>query len=473
MRAAKRLVLAALALAACGGKKGTVTLDIVVSPVDDPFLSATEARFTIGTEVKSVPVTGGHFDFQLEEGPPKNPTPIIVDGLDAAGNVVAHGETPPLALSPIDQGPYSIWVGRPGTIAAARAELPSPRAELAALGATGFGALFIGGRNVAGEATADLSVYSVYNQTVVSSESMALKPMSTPRAGAAAIAAPPRGIVFGGAQAPGFGAAGGAQASAELYDPSGQLWAAVPADTAPEARSRATTITLGSGSGLVTGGLNGSGDRVGTGVLVSTGGTARITPLMMPMVSPRARHAAAPARFPDGDGALLVGGLGDGDLGPHVERLIGQSFTTFDAAGVENRWDATATGIAGGVLVVGGTIDDGAGTRVATSSIVFIPTETLGAPTRYDTLLPIARAGHTATKLGDDLLVCGGVDANGVPLASCDLLGTNPVAWKRTVPAATGRTGHVAVALETGPILLVGGVGLGGVALSSIEIYTP
>jgi hypothetical protein len=305
---------------------------------------------------------------------------------------------------------------------------------------------------------------------------MAVKPMSTPRAGAAAIASSPRGIIFGGAQGPGLGSTASALDTAELFDPSGGqgLWAAVPADSTPPARSQALTFVLGSGSGLVTGGLGSDGGRLASALLVSTGGTARITPIAGPMVARRARHAGAPARFTDGDGALLIGGLDEGDPAPIVERLIGQSFTTFTAPGVENRWDATATGVAGGVLLVGGSIATAVPTvRAATRSVILLPTDGVSQPQRFDTLLPAARAGHTATKIGDDLLLCGGFDETGALLSSCELLGTNPIVHKRTVTGAQGRTGHVAVALETGPILIAGGVGANGAPLATIEIYTP
>ena len=47
----KRIVIAALALVgitACGGKSGTLTLNLVTSPGDDPFADAAQVRFTVG-----------------------------------------------------------------------------------------------------------------------------------------------------------------------------------------------------------------------------------------------------------------------------------------------------------------------------------------------------------------------------------------------------------------------------------------
>ena len=461
-----------LGAAACGGKKGTIELDIVRSPLDDPFTGASSVRFTIGPTVKTAPVINGHFSFSLTEGPPKAPAAIVVEALDSMGNVVAHGQTPTLQLNAVNQGPYAIWVGRPGTVSAARAELPSPRTEVAALGAAGLGVLFAGGRDATGAALASSAVYDVFTQDII-----VVKDLSTPRAGAAAIPSSPRGIVFGGATSVGLGNPAGALDSGELFDPStgSGLWVAVPADSSPDARSQANVLVLGSGSGLVSGGLSEAGTPLSSALLVAAGGSARFSPLSKPMFAARYRHAGAAAHFPEGDGALLIGGVADGDTSsPVVERLIGQSFdNTFDATGIENRWDATATAISGGVLLVGGTTPAPGG-RVATSSVVYIPTDTKGPVIRYDALNLSPRAGHTATVVGNDLLLCGGYDATNKLIASCDLLTINPViAFKKTIVLGKARKGHVAVALETGPVLIAGGVDDQDRPLASIEIYTP
>jgi hypothetical protein len=68
--------------------------------------------------------------------------------------------------------------------------------------------------------------------------------------------------------------------------------------------------------------------------------------------------------------------------------------------------------------------------------------------------------------------VCGGSDGN-APLASCEVLDAASFALQRTIPLAAPRTGHTAITLETGAVLLVGGTGDNGAPLSSIEYYTP
>ena len=81
----------------------------------------------------------------------------------------------------------------------------------------------------------------------------------------------------------GFDSSGGALASGELFDPSGGgLWAAVPASTSPTAAYAPQTTVLGSGSGLITGGLADGGAYVNSGLLVSTSGTITLTPITTP-----------------------------------------------------------------------------------------------------------------------------------------------------------------------------------------------
>ncbi|MCA1664742.1 MAG: hypothetical protein LC659_10810, partial [Myxococcales bacterium] len=115
-----RIVIAALALcaiAACGGKSGTLTLNLVTSPGDDPFRDAATVRFTVGAmgeHVTTVPVTNGHFTYKVSFRPNEMAGPCIVEALDSAGAVVAHGQTPYLLLSAVDQGPIAAWIGRPG-----------------------------------------------------------------------------------------------------------------------------------------------------------------------------------------------------------------------------------------------------------------------------------------------------------------------------------------------------------------------
>jgi hypothetical protein len=460
----KRVSILLVLLAGCGGKNGSLPLEIVVSPVDDPFLDATQVKFTIGdaSHVKTVPVTAGHFNFSLEGAPISNPEPVIVEALDAAGHVVAHGRTPPLPLVAVDQQTVSVWVGRPGKVAAARDDLHAARSESASINIPGLGVLYAGGRGADGNPLASTRLYSIFFHKVIETSDMSL-------ARAGAVAAPSNGVravVWGGASAM------GTLASAELFDPTvgNGLWAAVPSDPiAPRAHPDVTV--LGSGAALISGGVDDSGAPVGTAALVANQAMARVSAISGPMAAPRAGHAVAAAKFPDGDGALLFGGLAPGVSGPVAEKLIGQTFTAIDLPpNVENRTAATATQLASGdVLILGGRTAAGA---QASGLVIAVGAASPGV-TMLQQLLSTAREGHTTTRVGDDLLVCGGADASGKLQASCDLLDGTTLGLKQTVAMGTARRGHRADVLETGPVLLAGGTGDDGAPIASIEIYTP
>src|ERR1700760_288569 len=161
-----RIWIAALtlvSLAACGGKARTLSLDVVVSPTDDPFTDAAQVRFTIGdgTHVDTETVSAGHFSLKVSQKPESTDGPVLVEALDAGGNVIAHGVTPSLQLSAMDQGPIAVWVGRRGKGAPAAAAISvlttladgtqaataAPRTDMAATSITGLGMLLCGGRD--------------------------------------------------------------------------------------------------------------------------------------------------------------------------------------------------------------------------------------------------------------------------------------------------------------------------------------
>ena len=462
--------LLVLLVAGCGGKSGTLTLQLVVSPGDDPFVDAAQVRFTVGNakHVTTVPASMGHFSYKTAFQPDNMPGTVTVDALDAQGNVVAHGQTPALTLTAVDQGPVAIWMGRPGRVAPAPAALPSARAELASAAILGLGVLYAGGRDSSGAVLADTAVYDVYTQGVIATAAM-----QKPRAGG--VAAPVSGvhaIVFGGATSAGFGTSSATDGTMELFDPTVGVgvWASLPVDPIG-GRAYAAGTTLGSGSILVSGGVDMTGAAQPTAGLVNPSGAIKLTLIASPMAAARVGHAVAPAHFPDGDGALLFGGLAPGSTGGAVaERLVGQTFSAYDVGTAENRINATATTMpSGDILVLGGKTRAGA----VASGLVVSPTAPGASVSPLAGALSVAREGHTATLVGTELLVCGGADAKGALQASCDVLDAMTYGLKRTVPLATARRGQSAELLETHLVILAGGFGADGAPLASIEIYTP
>lgn len=469
-----RIILAALALVAitaCGGRSGTLTLNLVTSPGDDPFNDAATVRFSVGANkehVDTVPVSMGHFSYKVSFKPIGAPGPVLVEALDATGNVVGHGSSAYVLLDAVDQGPISIWVGRPGRVAPAAAMLPKPIAETASTNINGLGILYAGGRDATGTPLADTTVYDVFTQGVI-----ATAPMQKARAGGvAASASSVNAVVYGGATSSGFGNASAVDGTLELFDPTvgTGVWASLPVDTFPP-RAYPDVTVLAAGGIAITGGVDASGNALASAGLVTPTGTIRLSTLPSPMAAARVGHAAAPAKFPDGEGAILFGGLPPGATGqPVAERLVGQAFSAYDVGAVENRINATATLMpSGDVLVLGGTTAAGA----QASGLVISPTTPSATVTPLPAALSVARTGHTAALTGNDLVVCGGADASGTVQASCDILDAMTYARKSTVPMATGRRGHRADVMETGIVVMAAGFGADGAPLASIEIYTP
>jgi hypothetical protein len=122
----------------------------------------------------------------------------------------------------------------------------------------------------------------------------------------------------------------------------------------------------------------------------------------------------------------------------------------------------------GAVVIAGGSDATGP----LRSGFVITPTVPPKVQT-FPMMLSAARVGHTATPVGNDVLVCGGADASGAPQASCDLVDGTTFAIKQTVAIAAGRRNHVAVQLSTTNVLIAGGLLADGTPTYSIEIYTP
>ncbi|MEU7867123.1 DUF6603 domain-containing protein [Dactylosporangium sp. NPDC049140] len=140
--------------------------------------------------------------------------------------------------------------------------------------------------------------------------------------------------------------------------------------------------------------------------------------------------------------------------------------TAFDAA-----TDAAELLPGGAVLVAGGS--DPAGDPVADTA-VFDPVSTTWTA---GSALGTARRGHTLTRLADGrVLAAGGLGAAGVPLAAAEVYTPLTGAWSAVSDLGTARSGHTATPLPDGRVLLAGGTGAraqGGAALAGAEIFDP
>ncbi len=87
--------------------------------------------------------------------------------------------------------------------------------------------------------------------------------------------------------------------------------------------------------------------------------------------------------------------------------------------------------------------------------------------------LATAREGASAVLLPDGrILITGGTDATGQPLASAELFNIDG-SFTAAAPMNAARSGHVAVMLYDGDVLVAGGTTTGGGVTNSAELYDP
>jgi len=480
-----RYVVLSLALAGCGGKKGTIELDIVFSATSNPLGFGDKIEIIAGPHSGETTV-GGTMDkptysLSFSESPPKSAYNLVMQVLDGSNNIVAYGETPLITLNPVDQGPFGVWLGVPGTVAPQSAKLDmGPATMMAGCNVNGLGGVLAGGYTTGTSGGPNVPTTTTYVYDVFTSNIIDTAALTTARAGAVAIGATGKGVVFGGTSdtPPSLKSI----ASAEAFDPTsggaGQ-WVTFATTGMPGATAFGS-ITLANGSGLVTGGYDQNGSLTASSSLVQVGSTLGVSANSAPLNGPRAHHASAPIGTGTSS-AIVIGGLADGDtMHSIVELYNGTAFINASAPGLPNLWYATATPVNGSVFVFGGTVGS---TGMATNGAYLI---SQSATSNAVTVMPVltgadaiqARARHTATVVGNDILLCGGVDEAGTAQGSCDVISTSPmIAASAHIETFRARQNHVAIPLETGPVILVGGddatAGTTGAPLSWIDVYTP
>jgi hypothetical protein len=185
-----------------------------------------------------------------------------------------------------------------------------------------------------------------------------------------------------------------------------------------------------------------------------------------------ARTGAVLAAFPDGR-ALVVGGLNArGDAVTFVELidpLAAPARQVLERSGPPLVGHAAVT-LAGGaaVLVAGGRSQMRPGDPLDVTGAAWLFTfgegGDLDGPRQLAATLFRPRAGHTLTRLGDeagaDVLVAGGEDATGNPLAQAELYRAFGGTFEEVAGATLlqPRRDHVAVRLAGGYVLVAGGV---------------
>ena len=194
-------------------------------------------------------------------------------------------------------------------------------------------------------------------------------------------------------------------------------------------------------------------------------------------VAPRTGGVLAPL----GDGrAVIVGGTdGLGTLhglietvDPYAVEATRVQSVSDDRLGLTG---AAATLAGDEVIVIGG--QDAGGSVDTVYSLTANPGSPAGARL-IDARLAIPRHGHTITRLSDDVgapvVVIGGIDGAGSPVGSAELYRPLGQAFSAgfTATLAVPRSGHAAIRMPGGAVLVVGGIDAGGTPVRELELFT-
>ena len=110
--------------------------------------------------------------------------------------------------------------------------------------------------------------------------------------------------------------------------------------------------------------------------------------------------------------------------------------------------------------------------RRSATSRFYDPAHETFAPAGFALVTP--RSGHTVTRLPTGLLlVVGGVDAAGAPIASAKVVDPVGRAARAVAGLRVARTRHAATMLPSGRVLVSGGIGGDGAPLADAEIFDP
>ncbi len=423
-------VLALALLAACDGTEGLVSVSLTTAP-GSTLLDGVESlrmELTNPNKVVTAERTSAGFDLAIELPASGTLAALLVDGFDASGNLVATGASPRFAVGGVD-GRIVIYMAEPDSVAIAPEALDPARSELG-VGILPYGAIFVGGRTVAG-ASGAVEIYNAFDHRLISG-----LPLPNARV-APAVAVGAVGVsIFGG-----LDAAGVATATLLRFDPSFAPSGSylTIGDKAGFERAGETLVPLGAEQYLVTG--------TPAAELAALAGSieARTDIASLPPV-------AVSVTGNDGTDAVIF--VGD----TTILRYRGGQFDTLATPG---RPDGAAVAVAGGKIVVvcgsAGAVRIDAATGTA-ETVAAVPSAT--------------KTGCAVAATERHLLIAGGTSAAGVD-ASVEVFDTATLTPLVTATLAVPRTRAVAVALANGQIMIAGGVDAAGAPVATIELFTP
>ncbi|MGI9157308.1 MAG: Kelch repeat-containing protein [Marmoricola sp.] len=253
-------------------------------------------------------------------------------------------------------------------------------------------------------------------------------------------------------------------AATEILAPGGDAWEEV--GPLSQARRGHQAVLLDDGRVLVSGGLS-DGAPLASAEIYDP--STRAWSPVAPMISPRLGHSLTLLK----DGKVLAAGgstleaaesAGGGQTirSAASAELFDPASGTWTATGSMGtaRFEHTATRLGDGRVVMAGglgPVDEAGKVGPLASTEIYDPAASAFVGS---TDLSVPRANHAAVLLGDDsVLVTGGSggDAGDISLASAEVFDVRAGSWNTVAPMGGTRTGHAAVRLEDGRVLVVGG----------------
>lgn len=496
--------------AGCGGNDDVIPFTLVTPEGQDTFSGVSTVRLTFGDKTKTQSLSGADDSFELElELSAGGSSPVILEGLSAGGEVICRGQSPLINAYPTAET-LTLFVSRVGTFGRAPVEAPVRATAMAManyeiedwdssaeddLNAT----LWFGGLTPDATISTEPFYYDTYFH-----DTFGLTELPDPRADMMAMNIDSGYFLLYG----GFDETGALSGRLDIMEPGVYGFDYVPDvdyGLPKVGRAGGRAVALGPfpslldgydlrvlNSFLVVGGRGPSGAACDYLHLVAAYDTSTygwtVTGEQRPLAGCRLGHTAtrtesSTSTAADPDVIVLVyGGGGVGDPVAETVRVVPvqPDVDTIDWGFVESAVTPDPGPMISGhaavtladrrILLIGGVTAEG--TALA-DGMIYDPDD--GSFTLLPGLLDTPRYGHTALRLGDELVVAGGTGADGLPLGDAEIFnvaGGDP-SWVASTDLMVPRTAHQAFPMPTGTMGLMGGVDATGLPTRVIEIYTP
>ncbi|CAN5890728.1 hypothetical protein BH11MYX3_BH11MYX3_22610 [soil metagenome] len=421
-----------LALAACEGTTGTISLELTTAPGSTVLSQVNRLRLRLTDppiDEETTKNADGSFDLSLSFDAGGEIGTLIVEGYDPTDALVATGSSPPFQIGPTNAH-VVIYVAPPMSIAASPATLNPPRRGISGV-ALPYGALFAGGLDAANVPSDAIAIYNAYDHSLAGGAAMPIK-----RSGLALGASSTGAVYLIG----GVGTEGPISTILRFDTTVQPAGAYTTLGDFPTFTSVGAAVPIGPDRFLLSG--------TPPGELVGGEAGPRTELAMLPPLG---------ASVIPGDGiltALFVGETG-------LVRFRADRFDTLNGPG-RIRAGLTALPSSGRFFVAGG------GTATAPVRDVLVIDPASGLVETRTNMLATARFDPAVTATSRYLVVAGGTTDTG-DLASVEIFDAETFAPVTVLSMAAPRVSPLAFPLPNGQILFAGGAPLSGL----VELFTP